>query len=177
MSEPHVARISIAPVKSLGLVHPDEVEVGAHGVVGDRRFWLLDEDGRLFNGKRHGPMVGIRPEWDETTRRLALTFPDGRVVDGTVELGEPAAVELYREPLPSHRVVGPWEDAISEFVGEPLTLLWADESAVDRGLGGGTITRRVACVARAPARGGGRRGGGRRAPFSDAVRDRRCRRA
>jgi uncharacterized protein len=138
--EPHVARISIAPVKSLGLVHPDEVEVDAHGVVGDRRFWLLDEDGRLFNGKRHGPMVGIRPEWDETTRRLALTFPDGRVVDGTVELGDAAAVELYREPLPSHYVIGPWEDAISEFVGEPLTLLWADESAVDRGLGGGTIS-------------------------------------
>jgi uncharacterized protein YcbX len=45
--EPHVVRISIAPVKSLGLVHPDEIELGPHGVVGNRRFWLVDEDGRL----------------------------------------------------------------------------------------------------------------------------------
>jgi uncharacterized protein len=140
VTEPHVVRISIAPVKSLGLVHPDEVDVGPHGVVGNRRFWLLDADGRLFNGKRHGPLVRIRPEWDEETRRLALTFPDGRVVAGTVELGEPVAAELYREPLPSHAVDGPWQAAISELAGQPLTLLWADNGAVDRGLDGGTVS-------------------------------------
>ena len=60
-----VARISIAPVKSLGLVHPDEIELGPRGVTGDRRFWIVDDDGRLFNNKRFGPMVLIRPEWDE----------------------------------------------------------------------------------------------------------------
>ena len=47
-----VVRISIAPVKSLGLVHPDEIELEPHGVRGNRRFWLVDADGRLFNGKR-----------------------------------------------------------------------------------------------------------------------------
>ena len=140
MTEPHVVRISIAPVKSLGLVHPDEVDVGPGGVVGNRRFWLLDEDGRLFNGKRHGPMVRIRPDWDEETRRLALTFPDGRVVEGVVELGEPVAAEMYREPLPSRAVIGPWEGAISELVGQPLTLLWADDGAADRGREGGTVS-------------------------------------
>jgi len=136
----HVVRIAIAPVKSLGLVHPDEVEVGPHGVVGDRRFWLVDEDGRLYNGKRNGPMVGVRPEWDEASRRLALTFPDGRLVEGTVELGEPVPAYMYGAPLPSHRVVGPWEDALSELVGRPIRFLWADDGAVDRGLGGGTVT-------------------------------------
>jgi uncharacterized protein YcbX len=59
--EARVARISIAPVKSLGLVHPDSVELGSEGVQGDRRFWLVDEDGRLFNNKRNGPMVAIEP--------------------------------------------------------------------------------------------------------------------
>jgi uncharacterized protein YcbX len=70
--EPRVVRISIAPVKSLGLVHPDEVEIGPRGVVGNRRFWLLDEDGRLFNNKRNGPMQRIRPEWDEESRTLEI---------------------------------------------------------------------------------------------------------
>ena len=138
--EPQVVRISIAPVKSLGLVHPDEVDVGHGGVAGNRRFWLLDEDGRLFNNKRNGPMVQIRPEWDETTRRLALTFPDGRVVEGTVELGEAVAPEMYDDPIPSRHVVGPWADAISDFVGRPLTLLWADECVPDRSRHGGTVS-------------------------------------
>ena len=135
-----VVRISVAPVKALGLVHPDEIELGPHGVVGDRRFWLVDSDGRLYNGKRNGPMVGVRPEWDEASRRLALTFPDRSVVEGTVELGDPVPAVMYGAPLPSHRVVGPWEDALSELVGRPLRFLWADDGAVDRALGGGTVT-------------------------------------
>ena len=135
-----VVRISIAPVKALGLVHPDEVALTPGGVVGDRRFWLADDEGRLFNGKRHGPLVCVRPEWDEATRRLALTFPDGTRVEGTVELGEPVAAEMYGGPLPSHRVRGPWEDALSEHVGEPLQLFWADGGAVDRAGRGGTVS-------------------------------------
>src|SRR5205823_5595684 len=136
----HVTRISIAPVKSLGLVHPDEVLLEPSGVAGNRRFWLVDEDGRLFNNKRCGPLVRVRPEWDERTRRLALTFPDGERVEGVVELGEPVAAELYGLPLPSHRVRGPWEAALSRFAGRSLTLLWADGGAVDRGLRSGTVS-------------------------------------
>jgi uncharacterized protein YcbX len=138
--EARVARISIAPVKSLGLVHPDEVLVEPYGVPGNRRFWLTDEDGRLFNGKRNGPMVGIRPEWDEESQVLALTFPDGRRVEGVVELGEHVAAEMYREALPSRRVRGPWEDEISAFVGRPLRLLWAEGHAVDRCARGGSVS-------------------------------------
>ncbi len=135
-----VARISIAPVKSLGLVHPDEVLVAPGGVAGDRRFWLVDEDGRLFNGKRGGPMLQIAPEWDEETRRLALRFPDGDVVEGLVELGEPVAPLMYGQPVPSRRVRGPWQDAISRFVGEPLTLLYAESEAIDRGGASAAVT-------------------------------------
>ena len=71
----------------------------------------------------------MQPEWDEESRRLALAFPDGSVVEGEVELGEPFDAELYGTPHPSRRVPGPWEEALSEFVGEPLTLLWAEAGA------------------------------------------------
>jgi hypothetical protein len=132
-----VARISIAPVKSLGLVHPERVDLELGGVRGDRRFWLVDADGRLYNNKRNGPLVRIRPEWDEETRRLELTLPDGTAVAGVVELGEPVAAVLYGRPHPSRRVVGPWEDAISEVAGERITLLWSESHATDRGAEGG----------------------------------------
>jgi len=135
-----VTRISIAPVKSLGLVHPEEVEIGPRGVAGDRRFWLVDEEGRLFNNKRCGPLVRIRPEWDEESRTLALTLPDGERVEGVVELGEPVVADLWGFPNPSHRVSGPWEAAISRVAGRPVTLLWADDHATDRGYRGGDIS-------------------------------------
>ena len=138
--EAHVVRISIAPVKSLGLVHPETVDLRSDGVQGDRRFWLVDADGRLFNNKRNGPMMTIRPAWDEATRQLSLSFPDGTQVAGRVEFGDSVALELYGRPHPSRRVIGPWEDAISRSVGRPLTLLWSENHATDRGHDGGTVS-------------------------------------
>jgi uncharacterized protein YcbX len=135
-----VVRISIAPVKSLGLVHPDEVLLERGGVVGNRRFWLVDEAGRLFNGKRNGPMVRVRTEWNEQTRVLALTFPEGRRVEDVVELGEEVGIDMYDHPHPSRRVLGPWAETLSDHLGCPVTLLWADGHAVDRGYRGGTIS-------------------------------------
>lgn len=137
---PWVSRISIAPVKSLGLVHPDQVDLELGGVRGDRRFWLVDSDGRLFNNKRNGPLTTIRPEWDEATRRLALEFPDGTRIEGVVELGERVAAVLYGRPHLSRCVLGPWREAISEFAGRPLTLLWSEQHATDRGADGGDVS-------------------------------------
>src|ERR1700759_4945073 len=131
--EGRVVRISIAPVKALHLVNPDEVELTSAGVVGDRRFWLLDRDGRLVNGKRHPELMRVHADWDEDSRRLALAFPDGSVVDGNVEPGEQFEAELYGMPHPSRTVPGPWQEALSAFAGEPLTMLWSEGGAQDRG--------------------------------------------
>jgi uncharacterized protein len=135
-----VARISIAPVKALGLVHPEHIDLLEGGVRGDRRFWLVDEDGLLFNNKRNGPLVMIRPEWDEATRELALRFPDETTVEGVVELGDPVSAMLYGRPHPSRRVIGPWEDAIAAYVRRPVTLLWSENHATDRGTVGGDVS-------------------------------------
>ena len=131
--EGRVVRISTAPVKALRVVNPDEVELTHAGVVGDRRFWLVDADRRLVNGKGHPELMQVRQEWDEASRRLALAFPDGSVVDGEVKPGEPFAADLYGTPHPSRLVPGPWQEALSDFVGRQLTLLWSEGGAQDRG--------------------------------------------
>jgi MOSC domain-containing protein len=128
-----VVRICIAPVKALHVFEREEVELTHAGVVGDRRFWLVDRDRRLVNGKAHPELMRVRPEWDEASRRLALSFPDGSVVEGEVEPGELFEAELYGTPHPSRLVPGPWQEALSELVGEPVTLLWSERGAQDRG--------------------------------------------
>src|SRR5262245_24058014 len=85
-------------------------------------------------------MFTIRPEWNEESRVLTLVFPDGARVGGAVELGEPVEVTLYGDPHASRRVIGPWEDALSAFAGRPLTLLWSESHATDRGTGGGDVS-------------------------------------
>jgi uncharacterized protein YcbX len=131
--EGRVVRISIAPVKALQVVNPDEVELTHAGVVGDRRFWLVDRERRLVNGKDHPELMRVRPEWDEFSGRLALAFPDGSVVEADVEPGEPFEAQLHGWPHPSRLVPGPWHGALSEFVGEQVTLLWSKGGAQDRG--------------------------------------------
>ena len=131
--EGRVVCICTAPVKALHVVNPDEVELTQAGVAGDRRFWLVDRARRLVNGKGHPELMRVQPEWDEASRRLAIAFPDGSVVEGEVAPGEPFAAELYGTPHPSRLVPGPWQEALSEFAGEPLTLLWSERGAQDRG--------------------------------------------
>jgi uncharacterized protein YcbX len=85
-------------------------------------------------------MMTIGPDWDEETGALVLRFPDGTHVAGVVELGDPVPAVLYGLPHPSRRVLGPWEEAISAFVGQRLILLWSERHATDRGLTGGDVS-------------------------------------
>jgi uncharacterized protein YcbX len=84
---PVVARFSVTPVKGLALHHPEEVVLEECGVAANRRFYLVREDGRLFSGLHHGPLVRVRAVWDEEADRLGLEFPEGAVVEDDVRLG------------------------------------------------------------------------------------------
>jgi hypothetical protein len=131
---PSVTRISIAPVRGLGLEHPESVELGEKGVLEDRRFYLTDEQGRLLDRLRFGPLVQISAHTDPEGRRLRIETPDGTVIDGEVELGEGVETQIYNRVAVGHLVIGPWAEAIAAFVGRPVRLVRCDQP-------GGTRTR------------------------------------
>lgn len=119
-----VARLSVAPVKALALVHPDAVELTPVGVAEDRRFYLIDERGRLYKGKHHGPLVRVRPDYDPVRGWLSLVFPDGEQVAGDVAVGEQVQTAFYRDRPVTGRVVhGPFAAALSAYAGTPLRLV------------------------------------------------------
>jgi uncharacterized protein YcbX len=123
-----VERISITPVKGLGLLHPDVVFLDAGGVGENRRFYLVDDRGRLFNGGRHGPLVQVRPAYDVDSDRLRLEFPDGAIVEGPVELDRPVTTNFWDERRVTGRVVaGPFAEALSQYAGRRLRLVKTDE--------------------------------------------------
>ena len=71
-----VARLSIAPVRSLGLEHPDAIDVSASGVLEDRRFYVVDDDGRLVDQLIAGKLVQVKAHTDPAGTSLRLAFPD-----------------------------------------------------------------------------------------------------
>jgi uncharacterized protein YcbX len=131
-----VSRISIAPVKGLGLVHPEAVQLDETGVLENRRFHVVDADGRRFNQLRKGALVQIGVDYDADQERLALRFPDGAVADGVVALGGEIETDFYGRPVAGRLVEGPWSQALSGWAGRPLRLVQSDPGlAVDRGRG------------------------------------------
>lgn len=128
-----VGAISTAPVKGLGLNHPDEVVVSPNGVAGDRCFALVDDRGRLANGKRFGPLVRVRAEYTAHPETLVLALPDGTRVGGEVVLGEPIEVHFYGAVRPARLVQGDCSGALSELADASLTLVrMPDGHGVDR---------------------------------------------
>jgi uncharacterized protein YcbX len=128
-----VSRLAIAPVKGLGLVHPEEVVLRRDGVATDRRFYLVDPDGRLVNNKTCGELMQVRPEVSADAGALTLCFPTGEV-SGVVALGAAIETSFYGRPVTGRLVDGPWSEAISDHAGRPLRLVRTDEhgAAIDR---------------------------------------------
>src|SRR5262249_38218317 len=129
-----VSRLAIAPVKGLGLVHPEEVVLGRAGARNDRRFYLVDPEGRLVNNKSCGERMQVRPNVSDGSTHLALRFPDGSSVADDVELGDAVETSFYGRPVAGRLVEGPWSEALSELAGRRLRLVRGDEpgGAIDR---------------------------------------------
>ena len=123
---PRVARLSIAPVRGLGLQHPETIELTDMGVVNDRRFYLVDDQGRLVDRLRAAQLCRVFSETDADGTWLRLTLPDGEVVEGDVSLDEPVRTDIYNREAIGHVVRGPWAAAIQPFVGRPVLLVRCD---------------------------------------------------
>ena len=151
---PIVSRISISPVKGLGLGHPEQVQLEPTGVLENRRFHIVDTDGRRYNQLRNGGLVRVKQAYDADRARLALTFPDGSVAEGEVALGEEVTTDFYGRPVTGRFVEGPWTVALSRWAGRPLRLVQSPPgAAVDRGRG------HVSLISKASLEELGRRGG------------------
>lgn len=143
-----VSWISLTPVKATMLHLVDEAELLESGVRGDRRFYFVTERGRLVNNKDYGPLQLIRAEYDVDADTLSLRLADGEVLDGEVERGEEIDTTFHKRPRSARVVVGPWADAVSELIGQPVRLVEPEWPAADRGRGGAATLLATASLGR-----------------------------
>ena len=143
-----VSWISLTPVKATMLHLVDEVDLLESGVRGDRRFYLVTERGRLVSNKDYGPLQLVRADYDADADALSLRFADGVVVEGAVERGDEIDTTFHTRQRAARVVVGPWADAVSELMGQPVRLVEPALPAQDRGRGGATSLLAVSSLAR-----------------------------
>jgi uncharacterized protein len=117
----NVARIFVSPVKSLRLRAVDEAEVTPDGVVGDRRFLLLDDADRVLTMRLVGRLAQV--ESSEEDGELVLRLPNGEVVRGRPDDGEPVEFTLWRRTVAGRVVRGPFADALATHAGRPVRLV------------------------------------------------------
>ena len=130
-----VCALTTTPVKGMRVSPVESIELGAHGARGDRVFYVIDDRGRMINGKQLGELQTIVPEYDEET--LALTFADGTRVAAPLEYGETVQTRFFSRPREVRELRGPWSEALSDHLDRPLRIVHAG-SAVDRGRAGAT---------------------------------------
>lgn len=121
-----VARLSIAPVASLGLEHPTEIDVTERGVVEDRRFYLTDANGRFVDRTVVGRLVQVAAHTDPGATMLRLTLPDGTVIEDEVRLGDAIETQIYGRTAAGHVVTGPWGAALEPIAERPITVVRGD---------------------------------------------------
>jgi hypothetical protein len=127
-----VTGLVTTPVKGTQVREVSEIELGERGARGDRAFFVIDERGRMVNGKNFKTLQTVVADYDRAAGTLELAFPDGERTGGALDFGETITTSFFSHPKQARELRGPWSEALSQFFGAPLRLV-ATEGAVDRG--------------------------------------------
>jgi uncharacterized protein YcbX len=121
-----VARISVTPVRTFRLGHPEEVELTERGVVENRRFLLVDADGKRLRSSLTVWPAPVQAEWDQVGERLRVAV-DGAVLEGPAAgTGDVFPVDYHGRAIPVRAVEGPWTEVLSRLHGSPVRIARPD---------------------------------------------------
>jgi uncharacterized protein YcbX len=132
-----VTGLATTAVKGMRVSAVDSIELDELGARGNRAFYVIDERGRMINGKQLGLLQTVVPDYDLKARTLTLTFPDGDRAAGEIAYGDTLETTFFSRDFEVRELCGPWSDALSSFAGRSLRLV-KPEIAVDRGRAGAT---------------------------------------
>jgi uncharacterized protein YcbX len=124
---PSVARISVTPVRTFRLEHPEEVELTQRGVVENRRFLLVDAAGNRLRSSLTVWPAPVQAAWDRDDESLRVRI-DGEVLEGSAAgVGQVFTVDYHGRAIPVQVVEGPWTEALSRLHGSPVRIVRPEE--------------------------------------------------
>jgi uncharacterized protein YcbX len=123
-SRRRVGEIALTPVQGFELLHPHEVVVGERGVGENRRFCLIDGQGRRLRSSITPWTSHVRAQYESDLERLTVSFPDGRTVEGSaLAQGAHTSFDAHGWIVEGHVLDGPWTEPLSQLAGHPVQLV------------------------------------------------------
>jgi uncharacterized protein YcbX len=114
------------PVKSCRGEDLTEAEVEPWGLVGDRRWMVVDETGEVVTAREANRLVLINPEITDRGLHLHVPGAPDLVIDRP-EAGPLLDVKIFDDRLAVRLADGGAADWFSEVIGRPLRLVYLDD--------------------------------------------------
>jgi uncharacterized protein len=123
-----VLGLQASAIKGFGVSDATEFDVAAEGVRGDRDFFVIDEQDRLFSATRSGMFLPFQATWDETERRLTILRDDRLVISAVAEPTAPLVAHFYADrKCEGWSLSGPFDEWLSQTAGRPLRLIQSQQ--------------------------------------------------
>jgi len=124
MSKVQVQHLFLFPIKSLGPISVKQVEVEAAGFKGDRRFMLVDEQGKFITQRTRPNLTRFQIRMHDLGYEVYDRISDeSKILAALPELLDLINVELWDDALKVREVGEGWSRWFSELLGEPVRLV------------------------------------------------------
>jgi uncharacterized protein YcbX len=119
-----IERLFIYPVKSCAPVEVQRIDLDDLGPVGDRRFMLVNEQGKFLTQRQLPAMARIEAQW--LGRELHLSWP-GQSQHSVSMSAERCDVEVWGDVVSARLVADDTHSALSDFLGRACRLVQMDD--------------------------------------------------
>lgn len=126
----HVHSLYVYPVKSLAGIAVDSFELDDFGPVADRRWMLVDEQGRFVTQRKYPQLARVRTRLAGRSR-VVVSIPEM----GTFPLAttaEPVQVQVWKDPVQALQGAADANAAISRFCGVSLRFVYMPDDSFRR---------------------------------------------
>lgn len=122
-----LSRLFCYPIKSTAALELDVGEVESLGLAGDRRWMLVDSDGRFITGRTQPGLVRVRAR--PTPDGLILEAPGMETLDvAAAAMHARCEVQVWNDRVPALTGFGEADAWFSRFLGQHARLVWMDDS-------------------------------------------------
>lgn len=119
-----VARLDIATTKGFALSQVPAVHVASTGIVGNREFFLVDIDERLYSVPRDPAFLGYWTSYDHSSGVFSLGSGDTTECSATVHhVGDVRPFEFDERMVEGRWAPGPWDEVLSDVAGRHVRLV------------------------------------------------------
>ncbi len=133
MSEITLSELWIHPVKSLRGLSVERAEVTPRGLAGDRRWMVVDREGRFLTQRQQPKLALVHPQLDEDHNRLLLHDAGRARPDLELPLhlqsGKPVEVQVWNDRVQALDAGDAAAEWISQAAGQPARLVYMPEQS------------------------------------------------